>query len=110
MAVEVAPQQTGTIGDQVVDAFVAAWNTPDENARWRLLEQCWADDGTLLNRSREDKGRVEGGERHHVDSCELAERIPRDDQPRSGASRLAVLFLSDLPRRRLNVCGGHSRR
>jgi|GEM_PF-1611234 hypothetical protein len=59
MAVEVAPQQTGTIGDQVVDAFVAAWNTPDENARWRLLEQCWADDGTLLNRSREDKGRVE---------------------------------------------------
>ena len=59
MAVEVAPQLSGTVGDQVVDAFVAAWNTPDENERWRLLEQCWADDGILLNSSHERKGRVE---------------------------------------------------
>jgi hypothetical protein len=59
MAVEVAPQQSGTVRDQVVDAFVAAWNTSDETERRRLLEQCRADDGVLLNPSREDKGRAE---------------------------------------------------
>lgn len=58
MAVE-APQQSGTVQDKVIEAFVAAWNTPDENARWRLLERCWADDGILFNRSIEVKGRAE---------------------------------------------------
>ena len=59
MAVESTPRQSGTAPDQVVDAFVAAWNTSDETARWRLLEQCWTDDGILFNRSIEVKSCAE---------------------------------------------------
>ena len=57
MAVEVAPQQSGAAQDQVVDAFVAAWNTADETERRRLLEQCWADNGVFVHPSGLFEGR-----------------------------------------------------
>lgn len=43
----------------VIDAFVAAWNVTDEADCSRLLEQCWADDGTLINHTAQQTGRAE---------------------------------------------------
>jgi hypothetical protein len=33
----------------VVSAYTAAWNEPDESARRKLLEQGWADDGVYCD-------------------------------------------------------------
>ena len=32
--------------EEVVLAYIEAWNTPDEEARRTLLDRCWADDAT----------------------------------------------------------------
>ena len=50
-------QQSGTVQDQVIGAFVAAWNTRDEAERRRLLERCWAEDGVFIHSSGEFAGR-----------------------------------------------------
>ena len=42
---------------EVVDAYGAAWNEPDEAARRRLLEQAWADDGTYTDPQSDVAGR-----------------------------------------------------
>jgi len=42
---------------ETVCAFIEAWNTPDDQARRTLLEQCWAEDGTYLNPHTEVHGR-----------------------------------------------------
>jgi hypothetical protein len=44
---------------EAVHVYVEAWNTPDEQARNTLLEQCWAEDGTYLNPHVEIHGREE---------------------------------------------------
>jgi hypothetical protein len=41
----------------IVDAYGAAWNEPDEDERRRLLEQAWADDGVLVDPERTIVGR-----------------------------------------------------
>ena len=37
----------GTIRE-VIETYHAAWNEPDADERGRLLEHCWADQGTLV--------------------------------------------------------------
>jgi hypothetical protein len=51
-------QETRPVMDvqQVVAAYGAAWNEPDEPTRRRLLEQSWADDGCY----EDPTGRAEG--------------------------------------------------
>jgi hypothetical protein len=34
---------------EVVAAYGAAWNEPDEDARRKLLDQAWADDGVYCD-------------------------------------------------------------
>jgi hypothetical protein len=41
----------------IVDAYGAAWNEPDEEKRRRLLEKAWADDGALVEAERTVVGR-----------------------------------------------------
>ncbi len=50
-------QQSGMVQDQVIVAFVAAWNTRDEAERRRLLERCWAEDGVFIHPSGQFEGR-----------------------------------------------------
>jgi hypothetical protein len=42
---------------EAVCAFIEAWNTPDDQARHTLLEQCWAEHATYLNPHAEVHGR-----------------------------------------------------
>jgi hypothetical protein len=35
--------------DEVMLAYIEAWNTPDEQSRRNLLDRCWADDGTYTD-------------------------------------------------------------
>jgi hypothetical protein len=37
--------------------YVAAWQEPDRDARVRLVEACWAEDGRLVTGGREFRGR-----------------------------------------------------
>ena len=96
MAVEAARQQRDAARDQVVNAFVAAWNSSDEAERWRLLEQCWSADGVFLHPSGVYDGR-EALAAYHVGPRTLAKREPRANQSRRGASRLVALQLGDPP-------------
>jgi len=41
---------------EIIDRYFAAWNEPDAAARQRLLEQCWATDGTLISPNGEVRG------------------------------------------------------
>jgi hypothetical protein len=41
----------------IVDAYGAAWNEPDEDKRRRLLEKAWADDGAFVEAERTIVGR-----------------------------------------------------
>ena len=41
----------------VIDAYGAAWNEPDESKRRPLLEQCWDDDGLYCDPVSEGRGR-----------------------------------------------------
>lgn len=41
---------------EMIDLYFAAWNEPDAAARQRLLEQCWAADGTLISPNGEERG------------------------------------------------------
>jgi hypothetical protein len=43
--------------DEVVLAYIEAWNTPDEETRRKLLEQSWADDGVYTDPLGEVRGR-----------------------------------------------------
>lgn len=43
--------------DEVVLAYIEAWNTPDEQARRDLLDRCWADDGTYTDPISEVQGK-----------------------------------------------------
>jgi hypothetical protein len=41
----------------IVDAYAAAWNEPDEDKRRELLEKAWADDGIHVDGERTIVGR-----------------------------------------------------
>ena len=43
--------------EEAVRAYIQAWNTPDEAARRRILEVCWAEDGVYLDPLSEIQGR-----------------------------------------------------
>lgn len=45
-----------------VDTYVRAFTEPDPQARARMIEACWAEDGRLVSKSREIRGRVALGE------------------------------------------------
>jgi hypothetical protein len=42
---------------ETVEAYMAAWNEPDEAKRLQLLERCWADDGTYTDPMSDVAGR-----------------------------------------------------
>lgn len=42
---------------EIVEAYMAAWNEPDEGARRKLLEACWTDDGTYTDPTAHVEGR-----------------------------------------------------
>ena len=42
---------------EVVSAYTAAWNEPDDGKRRRLLEAAWADDGTYTDPQSDVAGR-----------------------------------------------------
>jgi hypothetical protein len=41
----------------ILDAYAAAWNEPDEDRRRELLEKAWADDGAFVDADRTAVGR-----------------------------------------------------
>lgn len=43
--------------DEVISAYFAAWNEPDDAARHRLIDVCWADDGMLTGPQYQREGR-----------------------------------------------------
>ena len=43
--------------DEVMLAYIEAWNTPDEQSRRALLDRCWADDGTYTDPIYEVRGK-----------------------------------------------------
>ena len=43
--------------NEIVDAYTAAWNEPDEDMRRQLLEGAWADDGTYTDPQSDVAGR-----------------------------------------------------
>lgn len=44
------------------DTYVRAFTVPDPAERARMIEACWAEDGRLVSKSREIRGRVALGE------------------------------------------------
>ena len=42
--------------EEVVLAYIEAWNTPDEEARRNLLDRCWADNATYIDPVSEVRG------------------------------------------------------
>ena len=55
MEVRVSAEQRSP--DEVVLAYIEAWNTPDEQARRDLLDRCWADEGTYTDPISEVRGK-----------------------------------------------------
>ena len=43
--------------DEIVDAYTAAWNEPDEGKRRQLLEVAWTDDGAYTDPQSDVAGR-----------------------------------------------------
>jgi hypothetical protein len=43
--------------DEVVLAYIEAWNTPDEEARRNLLDRSWTDDATYIDPASEVQGK-----------------------------------------------------
>jgi len=43
--------------DEVMVAYIEAWNTPEERTRRNLLDRCWADDGTYTDPISEVRGK-----------------------------------------------------
>lgn len=43
--------------NDVIQAYMAAWNEPDEAKRKPLLERCWADDGLYVDPQADVRGR-----------------------------------------------------
>jgi hypothetical protein len=43
--------------DEVVLAYIEAWNTPDEQARRAVLDRCWTDDGAYTDPISEVRGK-----------------------------------------------------
>jgi hypothetical protein len=43
--------------DEVVLAYIEAWNTPDQEARRNLLDRCWTDDATYIDPASEVQGK-----------------------------------------------------
>jgi hypothetical protein len=48
---------TGTSTEQAVAAYVDAWNESDPRERRKLVEACWAEQGTLTTKHRQFVGR-----------------------------------------------------
>ncbi len=44
--------------ETVFDTYVSAFNEPDPAVRATMLEACWAEDGRLVSKSREVRGRA----------------------------------------------------
>ncbi len=44
--------------DEIIATYFRAWNEPDDDARARLLEACWAEDGKLTGPQYERTGRA----------------------------------------------------
>lgn len=42
---------------ETIDAYLAAWNEPDEAKRAKLIEQCWATDGLYCDPVADGRGR-----------------------------------------------------
>jgi hypothetical protein len=42
---------------EIVEAYVAAWNEPDADKRKKLIEQCWADDALYCDPQADIRGR-----------------------------------------------------
>src|SRR5690349_4806928 len=42
---------------ETFEAYIVAWNTPDDSARQFLLEKCWAEDGIYCDPTAFVKGR-----------------------------------------------------
>src|SRR5215217_4770136 len=55
MEVRVSAEQRSP--DEVMLAYIEAWNTPDEQARRDLLDRCWADEGTYTHPISEVRGK-----------------------------------------------------
>jgi hypothetical protein len=47
-----------TAVELAVANYIRVWSEPDPSARAVLLEACWADEGRLVTRSREIRGRA----------------------------------------------------
>lgn len=58
--------------EETLDAFVQAWNEPDDGLRRSLLERAWADEGKFVDGS----GRVEGRAALHAHIGNLLGRWP----------------------------------
>jgi SnoaL-like domain len=43
--------------EEVVLAYIEAWNTPDEETQRTLLDRCWADDATYIDPASEVRGK-----------------------------------------------------
>jgi hypothetical protein len=43
--------------DEVMVAYIEAWNTLEEQSRRNLLDRCWADDGTYTDPISEVRGK-----------------------------------------------------
>ena len=43
--------------NELIDRFVALWNEPDPQARRKLVDELWAEDGTYVNRLFTAQGR-----------------------------------------------------
>ncbi|HEY8173027.1 MAG TPA: nuclear transport factor 2 family protein, partial [Dehalococcoidia bacterium] len=42
---------------ETIDAYMKAWNEPDESKRRALLDACWADDGVYIDPLSDVRGR-----------------------------------------------------